>query len=324
MLQPKAEVTTIDNLYLGNGRVSLASPGSQSLYGTATIEGYANMQAYTDRWLSLYSTLKGAGTLNTSVHYRGMFILGDNADFEGNWVVSLYGSQSNGYLQVGNATTTSSLGKGTVSLANGTSLVFQAPGAMVVDNAISGAGKVEWRGAGRLTLGGKNAYTGSTTVTTGSLAVTGTLASTVTMGQGTTFDILPTENGTLGGLTLEEEASINVFLGREMTPLTIAGVLTLDVDSLITFQFDDPLTGGLAFDILSAEETVMADGSPVDWSQILDFSQVGGANLWNYSLNDGILSVAVDSAAVPEPSSWILLGLGVVWYYWRWQGKNKK
>lgn len=51
---------------------------------------------------------------------------------------------------------------------------------------------------------------------------------------------------------------------------------------------------------------------------ILDFAGAGGMDVWNYGLTDsGNLWFRVDSAAVPEPSTWCLFLLGgmMMWYF---------
>ena len=76
-----------------------------------------------------------------------------------------------GTLQVGNASTTGTLGTGGVT--NNAALVFNRSDALTVSNVIGGTGTLTQSGAGTLTLSGVNTCTGNTTVAAGVLAING-------------------------------------------------------------------------------------------------------------------------------------------------------
>jgi fibronectin-binding autotransporter adhesin len=81
-----------------------------------------------------------------------------------------------GILRIGGGGTTGSLGTGSVSLLNTTTvgtLLFDRSDAIVVPNLISGQGNVTLAGdaASQVTLSGANTYTGVTTLTRGTLGV---------------------------------------------------------------------------------------------------------------------------------------------------------
>ena len=109
-------------------------------------------------------------------------------------------SHSNGYsgtttvaagstLQVGNASTTGSLGTGNVT-NNGT-LAFKHSDAITVSNVISGTGTLSQQGSGTLILTGANTYSGGTTINPGTVQV-GSGSSSGSLGTGTI-----TNNGAL-------------------------------------------------------------------------------------------------------------------------------
>ena len=96
-----------------------------------------------------------------------------------------------------------------ISVNSGVTLTFSG----AISNTTAGLNK--W-GLGTLTLGGSNAYTGSTLVSTGMLVVNGSLAAgTVTVASGTTLG----GNGSIGG-------AITVSSGGTLAPGTSIGTLT--------------------------------------------------------------------------------------------------
>ena len=78
---------------------------------------------------------------------------------------------SGGTLQVGNGGSGEFLGSPTVSLSNGTALVFNESDSQTYGGVISGNGSLTQTGSGLLTLSGSNTYTGSTTISAGTLQV---------------------------------------------------------------------------------------------------------------------------------------------------------
>ena len=86
-----------------------------------------------------------------------------------------------GTLQIGNATTTGTLGAGGVT--NNANLTFNRSNAMTVGNVITGTGTVNQIGSGTTTLTGDNSFSGVTTISGGTLQV-GNGGSTGTLGSG--------------------------------------------------------------------------------------------------------------------------------------------
>jgi autotransporter-associated beta strand protein len=99
---------------------------------------------------------------------------------------------SDGTLQLGNGSTSGVLGSGNVS--NNASLIFNRSDDVTVSNAISGSGSLQKSGAGVLTLGGANGYTGATTISAGTLKLghvtaLGTAAAGTTVASGAVLDL---------------------------------------------------------------------------------------------------------------------------------------
>ncbi|MGH8048275.1 MAG: beta strand repeat-containing protein, partial [Chthoniobacterales bacterium] len=110
-------------------------------------------------------SISGAGSL-TNLTGSTLTVTGSNPGYTGTTTIS------GGILQIGNGSTSGSLGGDIVS--NGT-VVFNRSDASTYGGAISGSGGVAKLGTGNLTLNGTSTYTGGITVSAGTL--TGTSSS---------------------------------------------------------------------------------------------------------------------------------------------------
>jgi autotransporter-associated beta strand protein len=143
-----------------------------------------------------------------------------------------------GTLQIGDATSTGTLGVGgAVSIASGATLDFKRSNAYAVANAIAGAGQVVQSGAGTTSLNGAVTYTGASTVqsgvlqfTTGSKSSAYAISSGATaefnVATGTTWD-LPTSTISGAG-TLKKTGSGTVVWG-----VAGAGTFSMSAGGLI-------------------------------------------------------------------------------------------
>lgn len=163
---------------------------------------------------------------------------------------------------------------------------------------------IEKVGAGTWTLSGNNSYSGATTISEGCLNLLGRLsASNVTVANGAAIS----GSGAIAkDLTILAGGSLLVNLDNPLSlvePLTVEGQVSFGAGSIIALVDTDPLS--------KRDQTIeiLDSNNPIDYTGVLfDFSQAGG-NIWNYGLTaDGSgIWVGVDSAKVPEPSTWTLL-----------------
>ena len=151
---------------------------------------------------------------------------------------------TSGTLQVGNGSTTGSLGTGSVT--NNATLTFIRSDAITQSGNITGTGSLTQAGAGTLTLSGNNTYTGNTTVTAGTLqighdrALGNSTTAVLTLGGGavdvngfapTVKQVTATQNGTISGagnLTLTSTTNSNLITVAAGKSLTISSGVTLD------------------------------------------------------------------------------------------------
>jgi len=189
-------------------------------------------------------------------------------------------------------------------------------------------------GAGTWTLSGNNTYTGSTVVTAGTLVVSGSgsinSSSSVTVSTGATL----TNNSAAAltpGLSLSEGSTLSGSGSFTPSALTVTADLAggtftmITVDSAVFTK-----SGALAFTLTNAVDTsfslfggattpggsftsVSVGGTPlVDQTGGIFSAEVGG---FNYSYNDNFNSLAI--AAVPEPATWAMVGLGMTFVLYR-------
>jgi autotransporter-associated beta strand protein len=207
-----------------------------------------------------------------------------------------------------------------------------------------GTGGLTKAGAGTLTLGGPNTYTGTTTVDAGTLVVNGTISGSTTVNSGGT---LAGSNGTLGNVTVESSGTFSP--GSNENPigsLTVNGGLELKASSNFNVQFDtdggfvDAITvnGNLTIvtgavfnvnDIGSAPDGFLNfqndiitysgtwnGGTFLGMSDDSIFTSEGVAYLISYNDNDinGLGLHAVTLTIVPEPGAAVTLlgGLGLL------------
>lgn len=170
-----------------------------------------------------------------------------------------------GTLQAGNGGTTGSIGTGPATVEG--ILAFNRSDAVTYNGVISGAGSIEKRGAGTLTLGTNSTYTGSTTVSNGTLVVNGGNNAAATYVYG----------GALGG-SGGFAGPVTISAGATLAPGAPVGTLTITNDLY--------LNGNVAIDI---NKSLPQTNDFVSVSGVLTKSGAGTLTVSNLgpSLNNG-------------------------------------
>jgi autotransporter-associated beta strand protein len=193
------------NLGAATGGLTLAGGSELDLVGTGfssarsiTLASVGNISVNTGRTATLAGAISGAAPLLKLG--AGTLILAGNNSF-GTLSVS-------GTAQIGGGGTSGTLGTGGVSLASGSTLIFNRSDNITVSNILGGSGSLTKRGTGTLSLTGSNSYLGNTLVEAGTLAISTVAA----LGSGTNITVL-------SGATLATAG--NLALGARS--LTLAG-----------------------------------------------------------------------------------------------------
>lgn len=234
-------------------------------------------------------------------------------------------------------------------LASATIARVQAGGALVDDggfaitigqalthNGTTTDGGLAKSGAGTLTLTGNNTFNGTTTVTAGTLIVSGggrintssgiSVATGATLTNNSTAAISPalslTEGSSLGGtgafnpvaMTLVADLSGGTFSPVALsTSLVKAGALGFTLTNVVDGSYT--LFSGTA--PTGSFTSVSIGGSPLaDQGAGIFSANIGGID---YTFNDGTNLLLV---AVPEPGTWVLVGIGLTFLLHRRRRTN--
>lgn len=176
-----------------------------------------------------------------------------------------------GTLQLGNGTTDGSFASAS-SITNNAALVYNLAGGQSYNNAINGTGSVTKQGAGTLSLGGNNGFTGGLNVNGGSVSISnanalGATNNVVTLGGGT----LQTTN--TSALTINRAISVGASGGT----LAVNGISASGQGARVILGGTNMLTGSGQLDIKGNGTLDTAGGSGV--------VVVTGSNSFNGNIN---------------------------------------
>jgi|28_taG_2_1085356.scaffolds.fasta_scaffold00006_30 outer membrane autotransporter protein len=202
--------------------------------GTVDIRSGQTLTTGGDNTSTTYNgVILGSGQLTKQG--AGNFILTGNNTYSGITTVSA------GTLQIGDSSTSGTLGTGNV--INNSALVFNRSDDSSYAGVISGTGTVTKDGAGTLTLSGTNTYSGGTTINAGTIRI----SANNNLGTGTL---------TLDGGTLQ---TTSTFSSSRLTTLN-AGGGTYNIDSGITLTQSGNISGSGSL-TKTGEGTLVLSGS---------------------------------------------------------------
>jgi fibronectin-binding autotransporter adhesin len=255
------------------------------------------------------------------------FSLTGNAMVDGVSNVAI--SNNSSYNLIFNPTHTSGNNTLQLTFGNATNNVIRVAnsGNVTINAAITGANPltVSATGSGRVTLNGTNTYNGSTTVSAGTLLLgsAGSIAtsSVLKIASGATFDV----KAKSGGFTLNNPLTIDVDvanagkLDATGVALTYGGNLTLNITTAT------PLSSYNLF-VFSSE---LGTFSSIALTGSFSGNMTNSSGVWTASSNgydftftesNGVFSAA--TAAIPEPGTWALMGIGTAFLLYRIRRKD--
>ncbi len=260
-------------------------------------------------------TLANNLTISQNANNANLFTISSNITGTGNLTVrSLQGT--------GNATLSGSVNMTGQLINNGVSASRTIVSGVIGSNV---TGVTQNSSSSNLTLSNANTFTGPTSVSTGTLILTGSgsinSSSLVSVASGATLTN-NTATALTAPLSLAENATVNGSGSFTATNLTIVGNLTGGTFTTINSTGSFAASGALAFTLTNtvAGTYDLFSTNPASFSftsvsvGALPLVDSGGT----FTANDGLFSYtfvngtdALQIAAVPEPGTWILVGLGL-------------
>lgn len=257
----------------------------------------------------------------------------------GTSIVQLHGNgslditaRSNPVVPIGSLEGDGNVFLGSFNLSVGTNNATTTFSGVIQDGGLIGGtgGSLTKVGAGTLTLAGANTYTGATTVNGGSLIITGSIASAVTLNGGTLGG-----SGMIGGITVNGGGTLSP--GDSPGILNVSGNLTLTMGSTYLVDLNGTAVGtgydqthvtgtvdlgdatlsvslgftpgpGVSFAIIDNDGKGAVIGTFNGLAEGAAFTAGGQTFAISYLGGDG--NDVVVTALIPEPETWVLVGVG--------------
>jgi len=218
----------------------------------------------------------------------------------GKWILSGANTYSGtttisaGTLQIGTGGTTGNLGTGPV--INNATLVFKRSDDIAYDRDITGTGSLVKSGAGVLTFGTAQSYTGPTSIEAGTLSIgeTGSLAasSRITVAAGAAFSVADVLTGAYAVPAAQTLGGDGTVVGG----VTVAGGATLSPGaSPGTLTITDNVTFG--------------SGGNYNWQMLSATGTAGSMGSWDLLSAGGSLTIASTSVDPFKINLWTLSGV---------------
>lgn len=209
---------------------------------------------------------------------------------------------------------------GIVTIASGQTLTVVENSNQTFAGSLQGAGNFFKTGGGEITLNGINTCTGDITVSGGKLVLgsAGSIASgsVLRIASGSIFDVKAKTSGfTLGNALMIDVGAANAGkLDATGVALTLSDNLTLNITTAT------PLSSYNLFTFGSETGTF----SNINLSGSFSGSMTGNSGVWttssngyNFTFTESTGVLQATTAAVPEPGTWVLVGIGATFFLHR-------
>ncbi|WP_312857865.1 autotransporter-associated beta strand repeat-containing protein [Mesorhizobium zhangyense] len=302
---PGTTVLAADNSYSGGTKISggtlqIGNGGTAgSLSGDVDNSGALAFDRFNDS--AFDGVVSGTGTVSKAG--AGKLTLSGANTYSGTTTIS------GGTLEVGDGTTSGTLGSGDVN--NGGTLAFNRSDIVTVDNEITGTGKLNQTGTGTTVLTGDSTYTGATTVSAGTLLVNGSIASS----SGITVDA----GATIGGSGTLASTIVNGTLAAGNSPgtLTVDGDLVLNSGSTSVFELGTQgVAGGPTNDLVVVEGDLTLGGTLETPNAVTGYYRLFNVSGTTTGSFDTLPTDAIISTAVNNQVNLLLRNNGQLLQFW--------
>jgi autotransporter-associated beta strand protein len=298
----------------GSGPLVFTAAGrdlTHPLYGNDFFNQNDGAATSPGRMLTLNGTNAGANEIQTVIIDNVNTTVGPNFGRvspvaltkagSGTWILSGTNTYSGtttvsgGLLQIGNGGTTGNLGFGPV--VNNATLAFKRSDDFTLATAITGSGRLVQAGAGILTLGTAQPYTGTTRIDAGTLSLgeTGSIAASpsVTVAAGAALFVADVAGGAYAVPATQTVAGAGTVVGA----LTVAGGATV--------------SPGMSPGTLTVTDNVtLGSGGNYNWQMLSATGTAGAGDSWDLLAAGGTLTIAATAADPFRLNLWTLSGTG--------------